>query len=78
MITKKIPIILFILFFLCLLCCNDSPREGYKYVGSVNSNKYHKPSCRWAKKIKPQNEVWFRDEEDAKRHRYVPCKVCKP
>lgn len=78
MITKKIPIILFILLFLCLLYCGDSPREGYKYIGSINSDKYHYPSCRWAKKIKPKNEVWFRDKEDARRHGYVPCKVCKP
>lgn len=32
----------------------------------------------WAKKIKPENEIWFKDKEDARRHGYVPCKVCKP
>jgi hypothetical protein len=26
----------------------------YKYVGSANSNKYHYPDCKWAKKISPK------------------------
>ncbi|HPS91300.1 MAG TPA: hypothetical protein PKV33_04005 [Methanothrix sp.] len=34
-----------------------------KYVGSTKSNKYHYPECRWAKKISPDNEIWFSDRE---------------
>jgi len=49
-----------------------------QFVGSVNSNKYHYPSCPWAQKISPQNEIWFSSSEDARAHGYVPCKVCKP
>lgn len=48
------------------------------YVGSVNSNKYHKPFCRWAKKINPENLVSFETENDAAQKGYVPCKVCRP
>lgn len=48
------------------------------YVGSVNSNKYHKPNCRWAKKIKPENEIWFASKEEAEEAGYIPCKVCNP
>ena len=50
----------------------------YKYVGSKNSNKYHYPACRAAKKIKPENLVTFNSAKDAKAAGYVPCKVCKP
>ena len=81
---KKSIIVLLILSFLFVLSCSsDSNKEAvptgeYKYVGSVNSNKYHRPDCKWAKRIKPENEIWFRDKEDARKHGYVPCKVCKP
>ncbi len=50
--------------------------EGKKYVGSRNSNKYHLPGCRWAKRINPENEVWFSNPEEAAAGGYVPCKSC--
>ena len=49
-----------------------------KFVGSKKSDKYHYPSCRWAEKILPQNEIWFSSSEEARRAGYVPCGVCKP
>lgn len=49
-----------------------------KYVGSIDSNKYHYPSCRFAEEILPENEIWFDSEEDAEAQGYVPCGVCKP
>ena len=48
------------------------------FVGSIKSDKYHYPSCRWAKKIKPENEIWFTGSADARAHGYVPCGVCNP
>ncbi len=48
------------------------------FVGSAKSNKYHYPSCEWAKRIKPRNEVWFSSAEAAQAQGYVPCRVCKP
>jgi competence protein ComEC len=48
------------------------------FVGSVKSNKYHYPSCQWAKKISPQNEIWFTGSADAQAREYVPCGVCHP
>lgn len=47
-----------------------------KLVGSITSDKYHTPSCRWAKKIKPENEIWFSSAEDAKNNGYKPCSTC--
>jgi len=49
-----------------------------KFYASKKSNKYHYPSCRWAKKIKPYNLIIFHSTGEAKRAGYVPCKVCRP
>jgi len=49
-----------------------------KYVGSIKSNKYHYPDCRYAKEIKPENEIWFKTEEEALAAGYEPCGACKP
>jgi hypothetical protein len=48
------------------------------FVGSIKSNKYHYPSCQWAKKIKPENEIWFSSSQDARNQGYIACKVCGP
>lgn len=51
--------------------------EG-KYVGSIKSDKYHYPSCRYAQQIAPGNLRWFHDAAEAQAAGYVPCGVCKP
>lgn len=48
------------------------------FVGSIKSDKYHYPSCKWAEKIKPENEMWFSSSQDARNQGYVACKVCNP
>ena len=48
------------------------------YVGSIDSDKFHYPSCRFAEKILPENEIWFDTREAAYAAGYVPCGVCKP
>lgn len=52
--------------------------QEYAYVGSSKSNKYHRPSCTWANRIKPSNLVGFSSKEEAAKAGYIPCKVCKP
>ena len=47
-------------------------KEG-RFVGSVNSNKYHWPDCPWAKKIAPQNQTWFSSETEAQTAGYIRC-----
>ncbi len=42
------------------------------FVGSKNSNKYHYPTCRWVKRIKPANRVCFKNAEEARQRGYVP------
>jgi hypothetical protein len=46
------------------------------FVGSKNSNKYHLPTCQWAKRIKPENVVCFSSVEDAVAKGYQPDKTC--
>jgi endonuclease YncB( thermonuclease family) len=49
-----------------------------QFVGSKNSDVYHYPSCHWAEQIKPENQIWFEDAQDAINHGYRPCEVCNP
>ena len=49
-----------------------------QFVGSVNSNVYHYPSCRYVDQIKPENRIWFSSSQDARNHGYRPCQVCNP
>lgn len=48
------------------------------YVGSIDSDKYHNHSCRFAKKILSNNLIGFDSKEEAKRLGYSPCGVCRP
>lgn len=46
-------------------------QQSCTFVGSKNSNKYHLPTCSFAKRIKPANRVCFASEEDAKSKGYI-------
>lgn len=46
------------------------------FVGSKNSNKYHLPTCRYAKNISPENLVCFSSADEAKSKGYLPDKNC--
>jgi len=48
------------------------------YIGSIKSDKYHLPSCRYAKAMDAANEIWFQTKEEAVATGYKPCGVCKP
>ncbi|NLY75980.1 MAG: nuclease [Firmicutes bacterium] len=48
------------------------------YRSSSKSNKFHRPSCRWAQRISPQNLLIFESREEALKAGYEPCKECKP
>ena len=58
---------------------NDKPAAAsIKYVGSITSNKYHYPDCKWAKRISPQKLLGFRSVQEAKDKGYIPCPTCNP
>jgi competence protein ComEC len=48
------------------------------FVGSRNSDKYHRPTCSSARRISPGNLRTFSSAGDAQRAGYTPCKVCRP
>ncbi|MBU1255290.1 hypothetical protein KKE74_00845 [Patescibacteria group bacterium] len=44
-----------------------------KFIGSVNSNKYHWPDCPFAKRISEENQIWFSSEQEAQDAGYIRC-----
>ncbi len=50
----------------------------YRYVASIHSHVYHKVTCRYVKKIKRYNRIYFKTKASARKHGYRPCKVCRP
>jgi len=50
----------------------------YKYVASKNSKVFHRPGCRWAERIKPENLVGYNGRAKAIKAGKRPCRVCKP
>jgi micrococcal nuclease len=75
---KHVRIIILIILLVAFSTVYLTLAADYKYVGSSKSDKYHYPSCQWAKKIKPDNLVTFKSAKEAQDAGYVPCKVCKP
>jgi hypothetical protein len=49
-----------------------SPATTGAYLGSKNGTKYYTPDCPAAKRIKPENTVWFQTAEDATLQGYSP------
>ena len=56
----------------------NSSKDKGKYVASKKSDKFHYPDCRWAQRIKPVNQIWFKSRQEAIDKGYMPCKLCKP
>ena len=75
---REAKILLVMVLGVTLLAFGLSLAASYKYVGSAKSNKYHYPSCEWAKKINPGNLVTFESAKQALEAGYVPRKVCRP
>jgi hypothetical protein len=42
------------------------------FVASKNSKIYHRPDCKYAKRIKEENKIWFRSDEEAAEAGYKP------
>ena len=78
--------LMLILIALIFLSCNPQQNQTDEditpylkelYVGSSQSDKFHKVDCKWAKTIKPENEVYFTYDEAIKAG-FKPCKTCNP
>jgi len=55
--------------------CTDA-KADCMYVGSKTTKTYHKPDCKWAKRIKPENLICYKSEEEVKD--LTPCGTCNP
>jgi hypothetical protein len=51
--------------------------EG-EFVGFKKSNKYHYPTCKWARTRYPAQLLKFKSAAEAQERGYIPCPVCKP
>jgi hypothetical protein len=47
-------------------------------LASKTSTKYHYPTCKWVKEIRPWNLIKFKSPAEAQARGYVPCPVCQP
>ncbi|MBN2315870.1 MAG: hypothetical protein JXM79_18220 [Sedimentisphaerales bacterium] len=57
----------------------DRPQTTmHGYIASNSSDIFHKPDCRWAKNISPENLVTYTNREQAIKDGKRPCKWCKP
>jgi micrococcal nuclease len=52
----------------------EKKKNDCLYVGSKTSKTYHKPDCKFAKKIKPENLVCYRTDLEIKG--LNPCSTC--
>ena len=50
----------------------DATTAKGAFVGSKNGTKYYRPECPGVARIKPENYIWFNDEQDAQLQGYSP------
>jgi len=55
----------------------DMP-DTIEYMGSLTSDKFHRPDCRWIKKISRENLITFPSKQEAIDKGHIPCQTCKP
>jgi len=48
-----------------------------RYVASKNGKMYYSLGCSGAKRINPENEIWFSTSEDAEKSGYALSSTCK-
>ena len=53
-------------------------KKNPRYLGSITSNKYHYPDCKWAKTIIPEKLISFNSVAEAEGKGYIRCPTCKP
>jgi len=75
-VKKLVVLLILVSLLLPLVGCGDS--QPGQFVGSVNSDVYHYPYCKYVDQIHESNKIWFTSSQDARNHGYRPCKVCNP
>lgn len=49
-----------------------------KYIGNINSLKFHYPDCSSVSNMKDTNKKLFKNRADAINQGFEPCSICKP
>lgn len=49
-----------------------------QFVASSEGDKFHRPECRWAQNIKPENSIFLENKVIAIERGYSPCNSCNP
>jgi micrococcal nuclease len=58
---------------------SDKPAQSEAaYVASINREPFHRPDCKWARRISSANLQTFKTREEAIKAGHRPCKVCRP
>ncbi len=47
-------------------------------VANRSSDLYHRPGCRWVRKIKPENLIRFTAPQEAESRHFMACRNCNP
>lgn len=65
----------------------DNTKTGYneegsfenqrRYVASKNGSKYYSRDCSGANRIKLENQIWFKNREDAEKSGFTYSSTCK-
>ncbi len=53
-------------------------RSGVQYLGCKSTGIYCFPTCRDARRMKPENRLLFRNASQAVESGYRPCRHCRP
>jgi flagellar biosynthesis protein FlhF len=52
--------------------------ERLRLVANGNSELYHRPDCKWVRKIKPEHLIHFDSAADAEARHFIACRNCRP
>ena len=52
--------------------------EDVYLVANKNSDVFHHPDCKWARKIKTKNRIAFSNVQAAQEKHFMPCRDCQP
>ena len=55
-----------------------SASAGASLVANRSSDLYHRPDCKWVRKIKAENLVRFASTSEAEARHFIPCRNCSP
>ncbi len=55
-----------------------SPGRAPRYLASTESDKFHNPTCRWARQIRQEHRIELFNRQEALARGLIPCKTCDP